>query len=105
MSLRRAFLALLLLTIPAGALAQESTPPDTTVIEYPRTKPVRALAEVIGTNLAIWTYDRYIRENGTNPGFRIGFNSWQENFNNGFEWDDNNFKTNQFAHPYHGSMY
>jgi hypothetical protein len=65
----------------------------------------RAAVEVVGVNTLIWFYDRYIREGGTNPGFRIGFNSWQENLANGFEWDDNNFTTNQFAHPYHGSLY
>ena len=31
--------------------------------------------------------------------------SWQENINNGFEWDDNSFSTNQFAHPFHGNLY
>jgi hypothetical protein len=65
----------------------------------------RTSAEVVGVNTLIWFYDRYIREGGTNPGFRIGFNSWEENLANGFEWDDNNFATNQFAHPYHGSLY
>jgi hypothetical protein len=65
----------------------------------------RTSAEVVGLNVLIWGFDRYIREGGTNPGFRIGFNSWQENLTNGFEWDDNNFSTNQFDHPYHGSLY
>jgi hypothetical protein len=65
----------------------------------------RASGEIFATNLLIWSYDRYIRENGTNPGFRIGFDSWAENLKNGFEWDDNSFSTNQFAHPYHGSIY
>jgi len=63
----------------------------------------RASGEIFATNLLVWAYDRYIRESGTNPGFRIGFNSWAENLTNGFEWDDNSFSTNQFAHPYHGS--
>ena len=65
----------------------------------------RASGEIFATNLLVWAYDRYIRESGTNPGFRIGFNSWAENLTNGFEWDDNSFSTNQFAHPYHGSLY
>ncbi|MFT5233236.1 MAG: hypothetical protein ACI9UQ_001268 [Candidatus Krumholzibacteriia bacterium] len=65
----------------------------------------RTAAEVIGLNTMIWTYDRYIREGGTNPGFRIGFNSWEENLKNGYEWDDNNFSTNQIDHPFHGSLY
>ncbi len=66
---------------------------------------LRTSVEVVGVNTLIWFYDRYIREGGTNPGFRIGFNSWEENLANGFEWDDNSFTTNQFAHPYHGSLY
>ena len=65
----------------------------------------RAALEVFGVNLLVWTYDRYIREGGTNPVFRIGFNSWAENLEAGWNWDDNNFATNQFAHPYHGSLY
>jgi Domain of unknown function (DUF3943) len=65
---------------------------------------VRAAVEVVGLNLLVWSYDRYIREGG-GEGFRISLNSWKENLTNGFEWDDNNFGTNQFAHPYHGSLY
>ncbi len=65
---------------------------------------VRTAAEVVGLNVLIWSYDRYIRAGG-GAGFRTGFNSWQENLINGFEWDDNNFNTNQFAHPYHGNLY
>jgi len=68
-------------------------------------RPWVAAAEILGMNAGIWFYDRYIREGGTNPGFRIGLNTWGENLANGWEWDDNNFTTNQFAHPYHGSMY
>ena len=63
-----------------------------------------AAVEIVGLNVLIWSYDRYIRA-GEGRGFRIGFNSWQENLTNGFEWDDNNFSTNQFAHPYHGNLY
>jgi len=64
----------------------------------------RTAAEVVGVNLLVWSFDYYIRPDG-NDGFRVGFRSWQENLKNGFEWDDNNFNTNQFAHPYHGSLY
>ena len=72
---------------------------------FVRKNHLRTGVEVVGLNTLIWFYDRYIREGGTNPGFRIGFNSWSENLANGFEWDDNNFTTNHFAHPYHGSLY
>jgi hypothetical protein len=68
-------------------------------------RPWVAAGEVVAANLVVWVYDRYIREGGTNPGFRIGWNSFEENIKNGFEWDDNSFSTNQYAHPYHGSLY
>lgn len=64
----------------------------------------RAAGEVFAVNLLVWSYNRWIRPGG-GEGFRIGFRSWGENIKNGFEWDDNNFNTNQFAHPYHGSLY
>ena len=64
-----------------------------------------AAGEAAGLNVLIWSFNRFVREGGTNPGFRIGFDSWQENINNGFEWDDNSFSTNQWAHPYHGNLY
>ncbi len=64
----------------------------------------RAALEVVGVNTAVWLYDRFIRAGG-GEGFRVGLDSWIENIKNGFEWDDNSFSTNQFAHPYHGSLY
>lgn len=64
----------------------------------------RTAVKIIGVNSLVWFYDRYIRPGG-GEGFRIGFNSWKENLANGFEWDDNNFNTNQFAHPFHGNLY
>ena len=76
---------------------------DTNLIRQPNFG--RAAVEVFGLNAVIWSYDRYIREGGTNPGFRIGFDSWGHNLESGFNWDDNNFNTNQMAHPYHGNLY
>jgi hypothetical protein len=65
----------------------------------------RAFGEVVAVNLFVWSFNRFLREGGTNPGFRISGESWWNNIQNGFEWDDNNFSTNQFAHPFHGSLY
>jgi hypothetical protein len=113
--LARALLALVVaaaLTAPTFVRAQDapetaapvaSALQDTALIRSPNFK--RAALEVFGANLAVWTFDRYIREGGTNPVFRIGFNSWQENLEAGWTWDDNSFSTNQFSHPYHGSLY
>lgn len=69
----------------------------------------RAATEVFLANFVVWTFDRYIRpapEGGEKgDGFRVGTNSWWNNIKNGYEWDDNNFGTNQWGHPYHGALF
>ncbi len=59
-------------------------------------------AEVIGLNLVIWSYSKYV----TQKDFaNIGFNSINNNFKTGFVWDTDQYLTNQFLHPFHGSNY
>jgi hypothetical protein len=65
---------------------------------------LRALGEITLVNTIVWSYNRYIREGG-GEGFKIGWKSWNNSLENGFDWDPNNFPTNQYAHPYHGSLY
>jgi hypothetical protein len=107
---------LLALVLPTLAFAQfapessdttaaEATPaPADTVWTPPNRNFWLATGETALLNVLIWSYNRYIRPGG-GEGFKIGTESWWENIRNGFEWDDNNFDTNQFAHPYHGSTY
>ncbi len=85
-------------------LGETGVTPDGVESYVVKRRPVLAAAEILGVNTLIWFYDRYIRSGG-GAGFRIGFQSIKQNILNGFEWDDNNFDTNQFAHPYHGSLY
>jgi hypothetical protein len=55
-----------------------------------------AIGEVILVNQIVWAYNEYIR----------GADFTQVNpRSHGFEYDDNHFNNNQFAHPYHGSLY
>ncbi|MEJ2337827.1 MAG: DUF3943 domain-containing protein [Gemmatimonadales bacterium] len=64
--------------------------------------PGLAIGEVAGINAVVWFFNEYIREGGftaTNP------STWWFNISHGFFYDDNHFKTNMFAHPYHGSLY
>jgi len=89
----------------SGAVQKLGTSPEGVETYVAVRRPWLAAGEVVATNVVVWTYNRYIRENGSNPGFRIGFKSIAENYKNGFEWDDNSFSTNQFAHPYHGNLY
>ncbi len=101
--------AILVSGLPSPVLAQTEMPPPSRAeadsLAVPEKYFARAALEVTGVNAGIWLFCRYIKDGGTNTGFRIGLQSWKENLLSGFEWDDNNFDTNQFAHPYHGSMY
>jgi len=89
----------------AAAPAAMDAATDTLMFRPVEKDPWLAIGQTVGVNVLVWSFNRFIRESGTNPGFRVGFNSWENNQKNGFEWDDNSFSTNQFAHPYHGSLY
>lgn len=65
-------------------------------------KPLRAAGEVIGTNLAVWAFDRFI----VNESWaRINGKTIRNNFRRGLMWDSDQFTTNLFSHPYHGGLY
>ncbi len=69
---------------PAAVVAQSSdqtatAEADTLPVFVVKKKPWLAVTETIGVNLLIWSFNRFIREGGTNPGFRISLESWEEN--------------------------
>jgi hypothetical protein len=100
------------LVLPAAAMAQFAEPdtvftkavPFDTTWTQPKKRFWVAAGEVVLLNTVIWSYNRFIRPGG-GEGFKVGTHAWWENIKNGFEWDDNNFDTNQYAHPYHGNLY
>ena len=102
-------IALLACGLPPVARAQDPVvplAPSDSLSPPPAEKHfTRAALEVTGSNVGIWLWCRYVKDGGTNTGFRISLQSSKQNLLNGFEWDDNHFSTNQLAHPYHGSMY
>jgi hypothetical protein len=49
-----------------------------------------------------WSVTRFIRDG---EWARIGPESWITNLKFAWQWDNNKFANNQFAHPYHGSLY
>lgn len=61
-----------------------------------------AMAEVIGMDVALNLLNQAVKEGDE---YAVGFDSWKTNFREGWNFDDNNFSTNQFAHPYNGSVY
>ena len=61
-----------------------------------------AVTEVIGINAFVHCIDRFALHYKF---AKVNFKSISNNFKNGFVWDNDKFTTNQFAHPYHGSLY
>ncbi len=61
-----------------------------------------AAGEVALMEFLPWAWDRYV----TNEDFaRISWHTVSQNFKAGFGFDNDDFNTNQFGHPYHGSLF
>jgi hypothetical protein len=61
-----------------------------------------AAAEVLATNLVASGFNEYYRNANFN---QISPRSWWHNLNEGFTYDDNEFRTNQLIHPFNGAAY
>jgi len=78
----------------AQRLAQQLAPADK--------HPWIAAAEVTGINALVHCFDRFVM----NEEFaQVNLHTIHHNLKNGFVWDNDQFSTNLFAHPYHGSLY
>lgn len=65
-------------------------------------RPWIAAAEVVGINAFVLAFDRF----ALNAEFaKISPRTVRHNIENGFVWDNDQFSTNLFAHPYHGGLY
>lgn len=65
-------------------------------------KPWRAAAEVFTINAGVWAFDHYVKKDDF---AEISFQTVWNNIKSGFLWDNDQFITNLFAHPYHGGLY
>ena len=84
------------------SLTQQQSPLTPRPARYPKPHPWRAAAEVAGINVIVHCFDRFVlREDFA----KTTLNSIRDNFQRGFVWDNDNFNTNLFAHPYHGNLY
>lgn len=64
--------------------------------------PWKAAVETFGINVFVNSFDRFV----LNEDFaKISMHSIKKNIENGFVWDNDQFSTNLFAHPYHGGLY
>jgi hypothetical protein len=68
--------------------------------------PPRRLGAAIGgmmaSNLVVWSFNRFVMDE---EWARVSPASWKRNWDLGFEFDPDQFLTNQFLHPYQGSQY
>lgn len=62
----------------------------------------RATAEVMGFNVGLWAFDRFVQHGDYSY---ISFRSVEENLAHGYNWDNDKLGTNTFAHPYTGNLY
>lgn len=64
--------------------------------------PWIAAYEAAGINVLVHCFDRFVM----NEEFaKVNMHSIHKNFQHGFVWDNDQFSTNLFAHPYHGNLY
>ncbi|MGE6760499.1 DUF3943 domain-containing protein [Corallococcus interemptor] len=96
------------LLLGGPAFAQEPTPPlpaDAPLKEdasREKAHPWLAVGEITAINVFVWTWDRVLARKDW---AKVGPDTWTKNLTTGFVWDADGFLTNQFAHPYHGSLY
>ncbi len=65
-------------------------------------KPFLAAIEVVGLNMVVWGFDRFVMDADFSE---ISIHTIRHNIKNGFVWDNDQFSTNLFSHPYHGNLY
>ncbi len=68
----------------------------------PRKRYWLAAAEATGINVLVHSFDRFVMGEEF---AKTTLNSWGRNLRDGFVWDNDQFSTNLFAHPYHGNLY
>ncbi len=65
-------------------------------------RPWMAAAQAFGINVFVQSFDRFVLDADF---AKINARTVRHNIKNGFVWDNDQFSTNLFAHPYHGGLY
>lgn len=61
-----------------------------------------AATEAAGINVLVHCFDRFVMDEDF---AQVNFKDIARNWRNAFVWDNDQFSTNLFAHPYHGNLY
>jgi len=64
--------------------------------------PWRAAAQVTAINALVHCFDRFVLDEEF---AQVNLHTIHRNLKKGFVWDNDQFSTNLFAHPYHGNLY
>ena len=83
---------------------RQKAPVDTTVAlwNHGRKQWLKGAAEATGINVLVHCFDRFVM----NEDFaQVHFKDIAHNWRHAFVWDNDQFSTNLFAHPYHGNLY
>lgn len=70
--------------------------------ERQKKRPWMAALQATGINLLVHGFDRFVMDEDF---AQVNMHTIHNNFKNGFVWDNDQFSTNLFAHPYHGNLY
>lgn len=95
-----AILIALLVAVPATARGQAAELPCPDC--HPPKRFWAAAGELMAAQAVPWGFTRFVLNGEWS---RIGPRSWLDNLKFPWQWDNNKFDNNQFAHPYHGSLY
>jgi hypothetical protein len=89
---------------PALELSSTPTPGDTLACPdcHPPKRFWAAAGELMLVQAIPWAFTHYVREGEWS---NISPSTWITNLKYPWQWDNNQFANNQFAHPYHGSLY
>jgi len=93
--------------VPAGVVDSPpafADPKDTTTCFScnPPRRVLRGFGELMIVQMVPWTINAVVRDK---EWARVDLESWEENLENPWEWDNDHFIANQFGHPYHGNLY
>jgi hypothetical protein len=73
------------------------------VLRPPPTNRTIAYLEVVGVNLALNLGGRILKPEEDSYNFTL--ETWKANLSGNWEYDPNSYATNQYAHPYEGSLF
>jgi hypothetical protein len=93
----------LLLFFPLYGFTQEpAPPPDDVDSDEPEESHIIPAIEIIGFDFAL---NRFANRFMEDDSYKVGWNSIRRNLKRGWVVDRDEFKINQFLHPYQGSVY